>query len=75
MKHHVLRLQVINKWNNVMRIFVLYIQTTKTRNMLYTTRMKMQVLHEEGCCYRQIATRCGCRDTIARIIIKIPAVG
>ena len=43
----------------------------KTRNIPYSTRVKMQVLHEEGCNYRQIATRCGCRHTTARIIIKI----
>ena len=35
--------------------------------MPYTTRVKMQVLHEEGCSYRQIAT---CRNTTARMIIN-----
>ena len=42
----------------------------KTRNMTYSIRVKMQVLHEDGCSYRQISTRCGYRYTTARIIIK-----
>ena len=42
----------------------------KTRNIPYSTRVKMQVLHEEGCGYYQIATKCGCMHTTARMIIK-----
>ena len=52
------------------RIFVIYIQMAKTRNIPYSTCVKMQVLHEEGCSYRQITTRCGCRHTTARMIIR-----
>ena len=40
------------------------------RNILYSTRVKMKVLHEEGCRCRQIATRRRCRHTTARVIIK-----
>jgi len=72
MKHNVLRLQVIHKQNtgNIKRIFVLYIQMAKTRNIWYSTRVKVQVLHEEGCNYRQNATRFECRHTTAKMIIK-----
>ena len=70
MKHNCLKLHVINKRNNTFKIFVLYIQMAKKRNIPYSTRVKMQVLHEEGCSYRQIATRCWCRHTTVRMIIK-----
>ena len=66
MKHHFWRLQAINKGNNINIMFLLYIQMAKTRNISYSTHVKMQVLHEEGCGYRQITTRCGCRHTTAR---------
>ena len=42
----------------------------KMRNILYSTRVKIKVLHEEGCRCRQIATRRRCRHTTARMIIK-----
>ena len=43
----------------------------KTRNIPYSTRMKMHVLHKEGCRNLQIATRWGCMHTTARMIITI----
>ena len=70
-KHHFLRLQVMNKGNNIKLIFVLYIQMAKTRNVPNSTRVKMQVVNEEGCSYCQIATRYRYRHTRARMIIKI----
>ena len=42
----------------------------KTRNTLRATRVMIQVLHEDGYNYRQIATRCGCRHMTAIIIFK-----
>ncbi|KAK2149492.1 hypothetical protein LSH36_449g01019 [Paralvinella palmiformis] len=39
---------------------------TKTRNMSFSTGVKMQVLHEDGCSYCQIATRCGSRALFNR---------
>ena len=65
------RLPVIHKGSHINRIFVLYIQMVKTRNIPHATHVKIQLLHEEECSYCHIATRCECRHTTARMVNKI----
>jgi len=67
MKHHYFRLHVINKGNNIKNIHIIHINAEDEEHAILNSS---KMLHEGGCSYRQIATRCGCRHTTDSIIIK-----